>query len=221
MIVHTMIKQSQVLLHTIQNQAFNLALSQGTLPKHKFIFYMVQDALYLADYARALALTAGRLPDSAEVQEFIQFALEAINEERLLHSLYLPAYQSLHEQNPSCFLYTNYLLRMAALSPVEEAVASLLPCFYIYHAVGKKMAAQSHKNNPYQEWIDLYSSTAFETSVQKAIACTNKLGNQATEKQKEAMIKAFMRATQLEWQFWESMYAEEQWVRHEVCDAAL
>jgi len=34
---------------------FNEELAQGTLPREKFAFYMQQDALYLADFARALA----------------------------------------------------------------------------------------------------------------------------------------------------------------------
>lgn len=214
MIVQKMIHTSQTLIQQIHTQPFNRELAEGSLPKQKFLFYLVQDALYLADYSRALALTAARLPNTTHVQTFIQFALAAIKDERDLHNHYLSKYpitRTTQEQNPACFMYTNYLLRMASLASVEEAVASLLPCFYIYHVVGKKMVSEQVLNNPYQDWISLYSSPEFEASVILAMEITNALGNQAHTVQKEAMIKAFFRAAQLEAAFWQAAYAEEQW----------
>jgi hypothetical protein len=46
----------------IYQHPFNQELAQGTLALEKFIFYLNQDALYLADFSKTLALTATRLP---------------------------------------------------------------------------------------------------------------------------------------------------------------
>ncbi|MDF1827493.1 MAG: thiaminase II [Legionellaceae bacterium] len=207
-------------MEKIQAHPFNDELAKGILPQKKFIFYLRQDALYLADFSRALALTSARLPDNTHMQQFMQFALDAITAERDLHFSYIQAYQlktntiinTEAEQSPSCFMYANYLLKMANLSAVEEAVSSLLPCFYIYNEVGKKIAAKQSPNHPYHDWIALYSSVSFEQSVQSAITITNELASSCSERTREKMIDAFVRSTQLEWMFWDSAYAEEAWL---------
>jgi thiaminase/transcriptional activator TenA len=189
MIVDKMRHAVDGIMNTIHHHAFNVELSEGILPREKFIFYLIQDALYLADFAKALALTAGRLVNNTHVQQFIQFALDAIKAECELHFGYIDKYRSSTdlafdltvEQSPTCFMYTNYLLKMASLASVEEAVSSLLPCFLVYNEVGKRMASHQISNNPYHDWIALYSSDAFELSVSLAIQITNELALTASE----------------------------------------
>ena len=55
---------------------FNRELAAGTLARERFTFYMLQDAHYLAYFARALAVTAARAPDN---DALIQFAGSAIS----------------------------------------------------------------------------------------------------------------------------------------------
>lgn len=203
------------LIHAIHNLKFNQELAKGMLAKDKFIYYIIQDSLYLSDYAKALSLTAARLPDNTQAQQFMRFALEAINAERDLHYGYLTenlSEQSSSEQNPVCFMYTNFLLKTASLASVEEAVAGLLPCFWVYREVGKKIAATQSENNPYKDWIALYASEEFDTSVNTAIDITNRLGFAASKRIQHKMIAAFQRSTQLEWMFWDSAYHQEKWL---------
>jgi len=205
------------IINEIHNQKFNQELAEGTLPKEKFIHYLIQDSLYLADFSKALALTAARLSDNNQAQQFIQFSLEAIKAERSLHSQYLEKNTLLKipaiEQSPACFMYTNYILKTASLASIEEAVASLLPCFWVYREVGKNISLkQNAKNNPYKEWIALYSSDQFDVSVNSAINITIELGNVASDAIKEKMISAFVKATKLEWLFWNSAYHQEEWL---------
>lgn len=203
------------ILHEIQNHKFNQELATGILPKEKFIYYVIQDSLYLPDFSKALAITAAKLSNNEQTQQFLEFALDAIKAENSLHLNYL-AENNLtknlnQEQNPTCFMYTNFLLKTASLGSVEEAVASLLPCFWVYNKVGSSIATKPIKNNPYQKWISLYSSDQFNLSVSLAINITNALGNLASEGTQEKMISSFLRSTQLEWLFWNSAYYQEQW----------
>jgi thiaminase/transcriptional activator TenA len=216
MIFKKMCDAAHDIINKIHNQPFNRELSQGTLPQEKFIDYLSQDALYLSDFAKALAITAARISNNAQFQEFIQFSLEAIQAERSLHAKYIGTMPT-QEQSPACFMYTNYLLRMASLASVEEALASLLPCFWVYREVGMTIARNQRANNPYHEWIALYSSEQFDSSVRSAIAITSELGNAASEPAKEKMISAFVRSTQLEWLFWDSAYRQEKWLIKDEC----
>ncbi|NLG69157.1 MAG: thiaminase II, partial [Firmicutes bacterium] len=46
---------------------FIQGLTDGTLPEEAFRFYVIQDALYLRDYARALALAAAKAPQEQAI----------------------------------------------------------------------------------------------------------------------------------------------------------
>lgn len=203
------------MVYKIHEHPFNQELSRGTLANEKFIFYLTQDALYLADFSRALALTAARLSSHQHAQQYMQFALDAIKAERELHFGYLKGEQefvSMAEQSPACFMYTNYLLKMVSIASIEEAVASLLPCFWVYREVGRKMMElQKNPHNPYQNWIELYSSELFDRSVASAIHIVNELGHATSDALRKKMIAAFRRSTQLEWMFWDGAYRLEGW----------
>jgi thiaminase/transcriptional activator TenA len=215
MIFNKMCGPVKNLLNKIHHLPFNQELTKGTLPKEKFIHYLMQDTLYLSDFAKALAQTASRLSDNDKVHQFMKFSLEAIQAERNYYLNYIEknALDSplIQEQSPACFMYTNYLLKTATLAPVEEAVASLLPCFWIYREVGTKMAKEQKNDNPYHEWIALYASDQFDASVKAAIAITNQLGELASLSIQDKMVSAFVRSTQLEWLFWDSAYRQETW----------
>lgn len=209
MIVHAMQKATLPLLEKIHQHPFNTHLANGKLSYQTFQFYLKQDALYLAEYARALALTAARLPETHQVQQFLQFAKDAMQAEHDLHASFINEMDV--EQSPACFMYSHYLLKMAALAPVEEAVASLLPCFVIYQAVGQQMLLNQTADNPYERWITLYSGEVFAASVKAAIAITNELAKEASLPLQNKMIEAFQRSSRLEWLFWESAWQEECW----------
>ncbi len=200
----------------IYGHPFNKELADGTLPLEKFTFYLAQDALYLTEFSKALALTASRLPHDHQTELFLQFALNSLKAERELHVNTLKKFvipdHLRHEQSPFCFMYTNYLLKMANAAPIEEAIASLLPCFWVYQQVGQRALAKKTANNPYQAWIDLYSNPEFNTSVDLAIATLNELGENASEPTQKKMTAAFKRATHLEWYFWQGAYTQETWL---------
>lgn len=212
MIFNTVIKNINPLLTAIKQLPFNVELAQGTLSKEKFNWYLMQDAIYLNDYTKALAMTAAKLTNHQHMQQFLQFAVDAIHAERELHARHIDqtVYVSI-ETMPACFMYTNYLLRTAMMASVEEAVASLLPCFWIYREVGIHMQLNSQRDNPYQSWIDLYAGEQFDLSVQAAIAIMEELYITASESLKNKMMTAFMRSTQLEWLFWDHAYRQETW----------
>jgi len=215
MIFDTMTHAATDIMTAIYNHPFNRELAQGILPQEKFIFYLTQDALYLADFAKALSLAAAKLTNSNHSQQLMQFSLDALQTERMLHVDYLQKHATLSvtaEQSPACFMYTNYLLKMASTAAAEEAVSSLLPCFWVYREVGKHIAKTQTRENPYQEWITLYASEQFDAAVNSVIAITNNLSLSANDLLKEKMINAFVKSTQLEWLFWQGAYQQEQWV---------
>ena len=192
---------------------FNKELMQGTLRKDRFEFYVKQDALYLADFGRALALAGVKATDNEIFKSFLEFAEGAIVVERALHDHYMKQFNTQLdiEKSPSCLAYTHFLLSTAALRDYPETMAALLPCFWIYREVGNYIYDRAAENNFYQEWIDTYAGEEFSESVDKAIELTDKAAEKATSEQIEAMKKAYEYSARLEWMFWDSAWKLEKW----------
>lgn len=189
-------------------------LINGTLDRQKFLFYLGQDALYLADYGKVLTGIATKLNNPAHISAFIGFAEETMTVEKALHESFFAAFGVADKSEPSvsCLLYTSFLLRQVANAPVEVMAAAVLPCFRIYKEVGDYIIAnQLKKDNPYRAWINTYGGEAYEQSVLKATAVCDELAEACTKEQQKAMTEAFITCSKLEWIFWDSAYNLEQW----------
>ena len=57
---------------------FLRGLTDGTLTEERFRFYVLQDAYYLREYARALSLTGVRSPDESALVMFNEHSAGAI-----------------------------------------------------------------------------------------------------------------------------------------------
>src|SRR5439155_21776391 len=64
-------------------------LTAGTLAEPAFRFYVLQDALYLREFARCLAQAAARAPHDAWCELFAEHAKVALVVERSLHQGFL------------------------------------------------------------------------------------------------------------------------------------
>lgn len=192
---------------------FNVELAAGTLHRDRFRFYMFQDSLYLADFARALAIVGARSRDAATMLDHLRFAEGAIMVERALHESYFEEFGVPEGlvQSPACTFYTNYLLATAAHRSLEEAVGALLPCFWIYLEVGNAIHRQASPDNPYRRWIDTYAGEDFATSVDRAIAIADEVAAAASDNARDAMLTAYVTSSRLEWMFWDSAYRMERW----------
>lgn len=196
---------------------FNLELAAGTLSKPRFQFYVIQDSLYLEQYARALAIASAKAPDPAAMACFAGSAQGALVVERALHGGFLaefgidPGAAAQTEPSPTCYGYTNFLLSVAHQANYEILVAAVLPCFWIYWDVGNRIAGQAVAGNPYQAWIDTYSDPAFGASVDAVIAISDRAAENTTAAGRDAMLAAFKRSAQYEWMFWDSAYRQEPW----------
>jgi thiaminase (transcriptional activator TenA) len=207
-------ERTAALRAAIHRLPFNTELAAGTLAPERFRFYIMQDALYLAQYSRVLSLAAAKAPDTATSQIFGHSALGAIAVEQRLHEHYLrefgvePAAVAAAEPAPDCLAYTSFLLATAHQQPWEVLVAALLPCFWIYWDVASAITSGAGPNNRYQAWIDTYADQAFGEAVQRVIAIADQA---ATPAQRAAMLAAFGRSAQYEWLFWDGAYQERGW----------
>lgn len=192
-------------------------LAEGSLPLDTFRHYIVQDSLYLAEYARVLAIAAAKAPTAAAQLEFSDGAKVAIEVERALHQAYFaqfgvtPAIVDSAESTPACLGYTSYLASLAATRSYEELIAGVLPCFWVYWEVGCAVKPRAVSPNPYAAWLDTYAAPSFGEATDRVKALVDEAAANTTQTTRDAMAKAFRMATRFEWMFWDSAYRQAGW----------
>ena len=194
---------------------FLAGLTDGSLPAEAFAFYVIQDAVYLRAYARALALVAAKASDPAVIEMFARHAAEAISVERQLHGSLLadlgidPEAAAAAEPAPANLAYTSYLLAATATGSYAEGVGAVLPCYWIYREVGKHLVKRGSPDPRYQLWIDTYGGEEFGATVREVLAVTDALT--LTEAERAAVHRHFRVTARYEWMFWDMGYRRETW----------
>jgi thiaminase/transcriptional activator TenA len=205
------------LRRAIHAHPFNRELAAGTLRRDRFQTYMLQDAIYLVAYSRALAAASTRAPSLSAQEFFAEASRTALMVERTLHERYLAEFGIGGEQaeaaepSPTCLGYTSFLLATAQAGSYETLVAAILPCFWIYWDVGTAIAKVSVPDNPYQAWIDTYADEGFGHAVEQARNATDEAARGLDPTRLSEMHRAFRRCSQYEWMFWDAAYRLERW----------
>lgn len=206
-------KNNELIYDKIIQHPFISEMINGTLSKEIFKYYIMQDAMYLYDFSKVLSILAARSYDTCTMLEFIKFSHDAILVEMNLHNDYFRQFNEKlqPEKSPSCFSYTNYILATCMLQTYEQAIAAVLPCFWIYKEVGTYMKKHTVDNNFYINWIDEYSSEVFVNSVNQLLVISEAICKKTTQDSFNKMIDAFNTSFKLEYIFWDSAYKLEKW----------
>jgi len=203
---------TQSVYDAILAHPFNAELAAGTLSRDRFAYYVQQDALYLRDYARALALLAAKAPTSDITEDLLIYAREGIAVERALHGQFMTSFDiaPATEQMPGCMAYTQFLLATSALESFEVGLAAVLPCFWIYREVGVDIAARAASPNPFTPWIETYSDPAFGKAVARMLEITDLVAARSSVATQAAMEQAYLVSTRCEWAFWDAAWRLER-----------
>jgi thiaminase/transcriptional activator TenA len=196
---------------------FVMGLTDGTLPEETFRYYVVQDALYLTRYARALSVCAARAPGERDVEMFNQHAAGAIAVERSLHEGFLADLGLLAAEiaatplAPTNLAYASYLLATVYGGSFAEALGAVLPCYWIYWEVGKTLIARGSPHPLYRRWIDTYGGEEFAGIVGDVLALTERIGAELGAAERRAMTEHFVTTSRYEWLFWDAAFRLEAW----------
>ena len=201
----------------ILRHPFLTGLTDGSLPRASFQFYAVQDALYLREFARALSIAAAHAPEDDWIIMFNEHAAGALRVERALHEGFFrefglgPGDVAATPLAPTNLAYTSYLLAVAYAAPFHEAVAALLPCYWIYWEVGKELERLGSPDPLYARWIGTYASKEFGGLVTAVLDATDQTAERLQSAEREAMRRHFVTTSRYEWMFWEMGYRREAW----------
>lgn len=201
----------------ILEHPFITGLTDGSLERAAFEFYIVQDAHYLREYARALSVAAARAPAEGDIAMFNEHAAGAIAVERSLHEGFFTDL-GLSEGDvartpvaPTNLAYTSYLIATAYGSSFPELLGALLPCYWIYREVGQALLERGSPDPLYRRWIETYGGEEFAEVVRAVLALTDRLGPGLSPPMRASVAQHFATTSRYEWMFWDMGYRRERW----------
>ena len=204
------------------NHPFVQGMGDGTLEKEKFRFYMIQDYLYLIDYAKLFAIGAMKATDLQTMGKFAALLDSTLNEEMSLHREYAKKFEISEKElekaqpSPTTLAYTHYMLHVGQSGTLAELVAALLPCMWSYWEIGKELSEKPGAENEfYREWIEMYSSEEFGELATWCINLFDSLTEDKTEAELEKLEEIFLNTTRFEYMFWDMAYNEAMWPIYE------
>src|SRR5919106_403283 len=137
----------------------------------------------------------------------------AVEVERSFHASFGKSLGMSREQldratkGPVTEAYIAHLQSVARSGTLSELVAAVLPCYWIYGEVGRRL----YKGRPrqpkiYRQWIETYAGEAFWRPVREQIGLMDKLGAAANRAEKNRMNANFILSSRYEFMFWEQAY---------------
>lgn len=190
---------------------FVLGIQNGTLDKEKFRYYIIQDYLYLEDYAKTFAVSVAKAK-SLEMANLFAMYISVMNGELDVHNGYLARLGVTQEEIDSTprsldnLSYTSYMLRVAYEEGEAEILAAILSCAYSYEIIARNIV----KNNPasihdefYGDWIKGYASDAYAEENAILLDTLNRITENNTESQIQHLIDIFVACSRYELAFGE------------------
>ena len=190
---------------------FVLGIQDGTLDQEKFRYYMIQDYLYLEDYAKTFAVGVAKAKSLRTANLFAKY-ISVMNGELNVHDGYLARLGVTQEEIDATprsidnLSYTSYMLRVAYEEGEEEILAAILSCAYSYEIIAKNIV----RNNPssihdafYGDWIKGYISDGYAEENVILLEELNRVTQNYTKKQIEHLVDIFVACSRYELAFWE------------------
>ena len=195
------------------DHAFVRGLGDGSLPQAAFRNYLVQDYLFLIQFARAHALAAYKSRTLADMQA-ARGGLGAILDEMGLHLRVCegwglsPAEVEATEEQQATVAYTRFVLDVGMSGDLLDLQVALIPCTLGYAEIGRRLAPAGvdaiPADHPYRAWIAEYAGDAFQQAGAAAHAWLEDLGGRyASDNRFPELVGIFSKAARLEAAFWQ------------------
>ena len=193
---------------------FVRGLGDGTLPEAAFRHYLIQDYLFLIQFARAYGLAAYKADTLAEIREASAGLKALVEVEMDLHRAYCAdwgiAEDALEavEADGATLAYTAYVLERGLAGDLLDLRVALAPCVIGYGEIGARLAADPATRtdgNPYGPWIEMYAGNDYQALVQAEEEALDGLAARRGGSARFAQLAAtFRTATRLEAAFWQA-----------------
>jgi thiaminase/transcriptional activator TenA len=192
---------------------FVLRLAQGSLGQSSFKHYLVQDYLFLIQFARAWALAGYKASNLEELRAAGAAMAGIVDVEMGLHVRYCAGWgldensMAATPEASATLAYTRFVLERGMAGDLLDLQVALAPCIVGYAEIAKRLAARADRKragNPYDAWIEMYAGAEYQAVAQQAMAALEKsAARRGGEARFADLVASFATATRLEARFWQ------------------
>ena len=201
-------ESSKNIVEKIKKHEFIQKLIDGSLNENIFKDYISQDIMY----CDLFNLKMKQLSEKLDIEEYKNKLLEFSQSKSSVYmrefyqkSFNLPPTSI---KNKTCEKYTYLISDSVDNHSIQEGLASMLACYWVYFEVGNYIhdnQLKDNKNNKYQSWIDNYGNPNYGKKVNYYKSICDYYANLAPEK-KDKMKKIFIQCVQYEYDFFNEVY---------------
>ncbi|GAA7760224.1 thiaminase II [Helicobacter pylori] len=193
---------------------FVQGIGRGTLERDKFRFYIIQDYLFLLEYAKVFALGVVKASDEAVMREFSNAIQDILNNEMSIHNHYIRELQitqtELQNARPTLAnkSYTSYMLAEGFKGSIKEVTVAVLACGWSYLVIAQNLSQipNALEHAFYGHWIKGYSSKEFQACVSWNINLLDSLTLTSSKQEIEKLKEIFITTSEYEYLFWDMAY---------------
>lgn len=190
-------------------------IGEGSLDKEKFKKYLIQDYLYLKEYAKVYSIGFTKANSVKEMKFYYEAIQGIIEDESAVHIKYLEDFgikkESIEEYSTEIanLNYTTYMQNTAIKGNMKEIAMAVMPCTWSYNYIGHKLY-ENHKDtldgNFYKPWIESYALEGFTSLTNTWIDYIDNICKEVSEKEKKRLIEIFVNSSIYEMEFWNMSY---------------
>ena len=195
---------------TYVDHDFVRGMGDGSLPEAAFKDYLVQDYLFLIQFARAYALAIYKGRSLQEMRGALEGLKAILDVEMDLHIRLCAKWGLSAEQleatpeKGETVAYTRFVLDAGNAGDLLDLYVALAPCMIGYGEIGAALVGTAGDSNPYSEWINEYASADYQELTKATIENLDTLASEMMTEARYPRLKTlFGAATRLEADFWQ------------------
>lgn len=210
--VSELIRDSLPIWQQCLDSDFVRGVADGSLPEDCFQGYIVDDSLYLREYAKVFAWGMLHAQDMAEIRNYYSL-LSFVNEsEDATRLAYLRRYHLTDEQiqrlplRPENRAYADFMLDSAREGQgAPECMMACLPCMLSYGWIFRQVvkASPQVQSTPYWPFVRDYASDRYEAACSQWAAFTDEVCQDLSPRRREMCREIFRTCSLHELHFWE------------------
>lgn len=193
---------------------FLVELHEGRLPEGKFTGYIVQDSIYLREYARVFGMGIQRSETYRDIRMFYDQLGFVTEHESAARVRWLTEHGISEEQveqtppKPACRDYTRFMLGEASIGGLPEIMMATLPCTLSYFYLFDKLLHQypGVRSLPYWYVVSEYTGEGYRAVCDKLGRYTESLCRDLPAARRERLGDIFRTASAHELAFWDMAY---------------
>ena len=194
-------------IKSLCSHPFILGLINGSLKQECFLWYLCQNRHYLAGYEKSLRTLALRMKTAKSRKQLLCWAEDTVATDLWTRDVIdefskgknTASYALLR---PTTQRYITWESDAVKNETLPVAWAALLPCFWVYGEVGHFVAKNRNSASSYASWLAGYGDSAYDTTVEKAVALADRLV-MLNPKRRFQATSAFVKSVKFEVALWD------------------